>query len=218
MSEENEVLESVTKEAEDTLYPSEETEKPETEEKESTDESTDEGEKEVADSSGNEGDDTKEEKAEEKEEITYKLELKEKSLLDNSVVDSIKDFAKEHNLSNDMAQHILNKQDELISGMVGAEEEARKQELEEWRNTVINDPVIGGDNLKKTVENARAVVKKYGSESFQEILENTGYGDNPEVVKFLSKIGALMDNDTLYQPNAKGAQRSAEEVFYGNNN
>lgn len=215
MSEENQVQESLTKETEDALYSGSE-KQPEgvaTEAKEDTSVS----EEKVAETEAKEDAKVEEAQAEDKE-IEYKLELGKETLLDNSVVEDVTAFAKEHNLSNDVAQKILSKQEETISKFFEAEAKAQEAELSKWRDSVINDNNMGGDNLKKTVEDARRVVERFGSEEFIEILRDTGYGDHPEVVRFLSNLGKIMSDDSLVLPNVKAADRPIEEIFYGKSN
>jgi len=205
-----ETLESVTKETEDALYSKPEEKVEETVETETEEASKDEV-KEVPE---------KQEKSpEKKEEIEYKLELKKETLLDNSFLDDVKSFAKENNLSNEQAQQVLSKQEEAISKYLEKEEARIEKELDEWRDSVVNDPDMGGDKLAKTAENARRVVERFGTDSFINLLKDTGYGDHPEVVRFLSKVGSLMSDDSLILPKAaETRQRSIEEVFYGKQN
>lgn len=153
-----------------------------------------------------------------KEEVEYKLELSKETFLDNSILEDVKAFAKENNLSNEAAQKLLSKQDDIISKFVEAEKNGHDKKVETWREEIISDPVYGGDNLKKMSENAKRVVEKFGSENFKELLRDTGYGDNPEVFKFIAKIGSLMDNDSLVLSGSQGHTKSIEEVFYGKNN
>lgn len=171
-------------------------------------------EEEVAD----QGEKTEEkalEESTEEQEIEYKLALQKETYLDNSNVDSITEFAKEHNLSNDTAQAILNKQDETIANFIQAEDDKQEAELKEWRDLVVNDEKLGGSNLNKTVENARRVVERYGDDQFIEVLKETGYGDHPAVVKFLSNLGGLMADDSLVLPNAQEANPKQDwEYFY----
>jgi len=65
---------------------------------------------------------------------------------------------------------------------------SHEAQLNTWREEIISDPTYGGDNLKKNAENAKRVVDKFGSDNFKELLRETGYGDHPEVFKFIAKL------------------------------
>ncbi len=213
MSNEEVKLESVTKEQEDALYPDKT--KVESEQDETSDKESIEGD-DVTVVDGDEKEDKPAEDDTKDEEITYKLELTKEGFLDNSHVESVTAFAKENNLTNDKAQELLSKQEELISKYVEGEEAKIETEIEGWRQSVIDDKILGGDNLTKTTENARRVVKRFGGEDLIGILQDTGYGNHPAVVGFLSKLGSIMSDDTLVVPNAiEKKDVPAEDLFYG---
>lgn len=153
-----------------------------------------------------------------KDEVNYELKLGENNLLAESFVEKTKEFAKENNLTNEQAQAILDKQNEAVNEYLNAENQKLVEELEGWRKQVIDDPVMGGNNLKATAENARRVVERFGTPEFTEILKTTGYGDHPEVVRFLSTLGSVMADDSLILGKA-GASKEVpvEDLFYGNN-
>jgi len=162
------------------------------------------------------GDDVKE--SEDLEETAqYKLELSENSLMDNSFLEEIESFLVENNISEDVAKGMLNKQEEVLAKWVESKTEAIEAEKDQWRDQVVNDKVMGGDNLKTTVENAKRVVGKYASEDFVNMLRETGYGDNPEFVRFVSAIGAAMSDDTLVSGKEFGGEKRTEDYFYGSN-
>lgn len=63
------------------------------------------------------------------------------------------------------------------------------------------------------------VVERFMSPALREELRITGYGDHPELVRFLAKVGASMAEDTPaagQKPTFK--QRSPEDVLYGTPN
>jgi hypothetical protein len=221
--EQNENVESPTKEYEDALYASEdskssqatdvEADKSEEKPVENEEQKLEENQQET------ESDNKPDDKTENDEASDFKLELNKESLLDNSNVEDVVSFAKENNLTKDQAQQLLSKQEELLVKYAQSELDKYEAQLDAWREEVIKDPVMGGDNLKKTTENARRAVKAFGDDQFINLLNETGYGDNPEVVKFLSKIGALMEDDNLILPSAKAERQNKpmHEYFYGSN-
>lgn len=206
-------LESINKETEDTLYP----DKTSIEAEQVDNPNKDQSEFGEADkvAEDNKGETLADADKESSEEIEYKLELDKESYLDNSHVESVTAFAKENNLSNEKAQAILSKQEETISNYIEAAVAKEDAEIAEWRDSVVKDPVMGGDNLNKTVESARRVVDKFGSEAFTDILRDTGYGDHPEVVRFLSRLGSVMSEDSLIMAGDIGTKDvSVEDLFY----
>lgn len=179
---------------------------------ESTKESSeDTQETEVADSKESQ------EEGESKEE-DLKLSLSENSLLDDKYLEEITSFAKENKLSKEAAQKLLDKQEGFLSKMMEAQEIEFKNQVDAWAKEVINDPQLGGENLSKTQQNAQKVLKRFGSEELNQILRDTGYGNNIHVVKFFATLGSIMSNDSLVIPGTDHAKpKSVEEIFYGNN-
>jgi len=208
-------LDSVTKEYEDALYSKDESSdsveaKPEGEKAES---SEDPGKDEVA-----KDEDAKAKEKSEGEEIQYDLKWEEdSSLLSEKAMENVVAFAKEHKLSNEVAKLMWERENNLVQTLAQGEDARVEKELEEWRNEVINDPQLGGENLGRTVEGARRVVQRFGDEDLTNLLRDTGYGDNPAIVKFLYKISSVMSEDSLVL-GGKGApaDKPLEDYFYKN--
>lgn len=161
-----------------------------------------------------EGDDAQEDTQVEE----YELEASKDSLLKSEDVATIQEFAKEHNLTKDQATSLLQKQEGILNTFVEAQQKQVTDTLEGWRQEVINDPTLGGENLQQTSEDAKRAVTAYGSEKFTDMLRDSGYGDHPEVVKFLSNIGRNMRDDELIMPGNKSAPQPIENLFYGDDN
>ena len=151
-------------------------------------------------------------------ELDYALELKEESLLDNSMLQEVEALAKENNLSKDQANKLLELQEKALSKLVDEQNSQWEKEREEWRETVMNHKELGGDNLPVVAETSRRLIEKYASEDFINILRETGYGDHPEFVSFVYKVGKAMSNDSLIMPKTQQPRKSTEELFYGQEN
>lgn len=156
--------------------------------------------------------------AEESKPDEIKLELPENALLSKEAVDSVVSFAKEHKLPQDVASKILNRENEAVEGYVKAQVEAHEKQVNEWVKEVQTDPELGGEKFKESAELSKRVVERFGSPKLVKELNETGYGNHPELVRLLSKIGRKMGNDTLVNPSAAPASkaRSLEDTFYGN--
>lgn len=189
----------------------------------STEEKTEDKELEEPTGESKKETEPKEEKSEEEKkddsekEEEYSLKLSEETVLGETHLKDIEAFAKENKISGELAQKILAKQEDTISELINSENTRAAQELEDWRSQVVNDEHIGGSKLTETSTNAKKAVSAFGSEGFVEILKATGYGDHPEVVRFLSRIGSLMGNDEFI-PGDGGFQKkekTIEDHFYG---
>ncbi len=154
----------------------------------------------------------------EKAEVVYDLKLEKDSFLGEAEVKEVQDFAKENSLSPEAAQSILASRDKAVANYVNAQNEASETQINDWGEQVKSDTTMGGDNFNTTVANSKRVLDKFASEGFVNILRETGYGNNPDVVKFLSKVGASMDDDSLIMTGQHGEpKKSTADLFYNNN-
>lgn len=53
-----------------------------------------------------------------------------------------------------------------------------------------------GDKFKAQMDMAKSVVSHFGGEDFVKYLDESGYGNDPQLTKFLAKVGAKMMEDT----------------------
>jgi hypothetical protein len=59
----------------------------------------------------------------------------------------------------------------------------------EWIDETKADKEIGGDKLDATLATAKRALDAYGSPQFIEMLNQSGLGNHPEVVRFCAKVG-----------------------------
>lgn len=145
----------------------------------------------------------------------YDLKLPAGSLLDAQALERTATFAKENGLTNKEAQAILERESASIASYVESQREALAEKTKEWVETVKNDKEIGGEGFNKTVEMAKRVVDRYGSDSLKQALNDSGLGNHPELVRFVARIGKAMTEDQLILPGSQPAgKKSPEETFY----
>lgn len=212
-------LESATKEYEDALYLNKDNESPEVDDEKKAEPSEDHND----DGEVTKGEDDKSSEKPEKDDqensddFDYELSVEGESFVKGDSLKEIEAFAKENKLSKDAAMEIVNRQNEAIAEFIEKHESDLDAQIDNWRLEVESDSVLGGENFERTKSSARKAVERFGDEGFIEILNTTGYGNNPSVVRFLANIGELLSEDSLVAP---GKQQQSEkplyEYFYGN--
>lgn len=93
------------------------------------------------------------------------------------------------------------------------ESERTAQTLEQkksWMNEVKNDSEMGGQNFETTKANIKAVMNQYGSKELSSYLNESGLAYNPHFVRFISRIGASLGNDSNFI-NGKGSSQQLGE-------
>lgn len=151
---------------------------------------------------------------------TYTLKLPDGSKLEQGDIDEVSAYAREKGLSNDQAQEVLNQR----HGFYGKFEQRAKDTLTKahqgWRDAVMKDPELGGDKFDETAKLAMLPVEKFMSPKLREMLRETGYGDHPELVRFLRNIGKAMSEDSGLTGAGSGAgagsgSKDPATVLYG---
>ena len=152
---------------------------------------------------------------EEKKDVEYKLSLEEESYLNDAHLEELKSLAKDNALSNEEAQKMVDFHEKTLAEIIDSAEAAEDKVIEDWAEEVRNDPILGGENLARTSENAKRAVEQFGSPELIEILNETGYGNNRFVVQLLSNIGEFMSDDVLELAGKElHKPKTTEDLFY----
>lgn len=86
-----------------------------------------------------------------------------------------------------------------------ASDAAWQKEQSELKAAAQADPEIGGDKWKPSVMAAQKALLKFGSPKLNALLDSSGLGNHPEVIRLLSKMGAGIAEDSLAGAGSNGA-------------
>lgn len=146
----------------------------------------------------------------------YEFTLPEGVTLDTGAVEQFEPILRELNLSNEQAGKLVGKFHELRAAEAKASDEAFVQQVEGWAKQVREDPEIGGQAFEVNVKAAQSAIAAFAPPALRELLDSTGLGNHPDVVRFCMRIGkALSEDKTAGPAGAGGGQRSIEERLYG---
>lgn len=150
----------------------------------------------------------------------YDLKPPEGAVLKPDAIERTAATAKALGLSQEGAQKAL----EFANGEVKAFSDnlvvEHKARVEKWATDSKTDKDIAGekgDQFEANTDLARRAFKKFGGDEFTKLLEETGYGNHPQVVKVFMNIGKAMASDTIETGNQGGSdgKRSAVDILYG---
>lgn len=145
-----------------------------------------------------------------------KLKLPEGSLLDAKAVEDVSAFAKANGLAPEKAQALLERESKLVATKAEEQTSQWNKITSGWIDVAKADKEIGGESFGKNVELAKRVIEKFATAEFKKELVDSGYGNYPELIRFVHRIGKAMSADTWVQAGAvPPPQKSAAEVFYG---
>lgn len=135
---------------------------------------------------------------------------------DSAVVDAFTEVVSGHKISQEAAQDILGKMTQVINErQVGALEALRSG----WRDELAQDKEIGGDKLAESMATARKSFQQFGGDDALKLLDESGLGDHPAIVRMFYKVGKAISEDTFVAAgNSPGQQTNPAKIMYPNMN
>lgn len=145
------------------------------------------------------------------------LDAPEDSLLTDADMKRILSKSKEEGLSKEAAQKQVEMANDVLKDSRERLDQAHRELSEQWIQETKEDKELGGDNFDESLQLANKAIKKFGSEKFIESLNETKFGNNPEVVRIFARIGKAMSPDQLViSDNNIKTEKTFEEQFYPN--
>lgn len=147
----------------------------------------------------------------------YDLKLPENSLLTPEAVEKISLYAKEKGLSQEEAQALVERENSAVSSYAERQKQEYAEHAATWVETIKADKEIGGEQFNKSIEMAKRVVDKYADPEFKRVLNETGLGNHPELVRTFARIGRQMSEASFVKSSThtSGTQKSHAERLYG---
>lgn len=115
------------------------------------------------------------------------LTVEDADLFPNGYLENTREFAKEHDLSVETARALV----ERDRASREADKAAWESEKADWVKRVKADPDLGGDKLPTTIQHAKAALHRYFPPEFATMLDRTGFGNHPDLIRGLARIGSL---------------------------
>lgn len=147
----------------------------------------------------------------------YEFKAAEGAKVDEALAAEVGALAKDLGLSQDAAQKLYDRDAGRSAAMEAA---ARERLLEASRTTWVEslkaDKEIGGEKFAENAEIAKRAVERFGTPALKQILNDTGLGNHPELVRTFVKVGRLIAPDTIHptgQP--AGNKPSVAQRLYG---
>jgi hypothetical protein len=135
----------------------------------------------------------KEQGAPESYEFTTPEGLPEGAELDERILSAYTEAAKDADLSQEKAQGIL---DKLMGAMHQQGVETMEAQRNEWAEQARKDSEFGGKQFDENLSIAKKALDKFGSDALQDLLNGPqGLGNNPEVIRFMVKVGRTISED-----------------------
>lgn len=138
-----------------------------------------------------------EKKAGEKPADDFVIKMPEGVEADESVLKEFKALAKEAGMKPEGAQKFADLYAKAQSTILERAREKNAQQQKEWAEAIKSDKEIGGAKTEETKTVAKSFLARFGSPEVVALLNDTGLGDHPEVVRLLAKAGKAIKEDSV---------------------
>jgi hypothetical protein len=145
----------------------------------------------------------------------YELKLPDGAVLNPKRLDGIAQYAKEHALTSEQAQALVERENSILLEVANEQDQLFKTQVDNWKKEIEQDRELGGERFKENAETAARALREIFGPEIADILDETGYGNNPVLFKGAVKLGRLMANDKFVRSGAHGSEpKSLEERLY----
>lgn len=144
-------------------------------------------------------------------ELDVKFELPEGVELDSAAADEFKAVIRDKSLTD--AQR-YQKLADLAVKREQARFDSHRAQVEKWADEVAKDKELGKPENQAI---AVKVVDNFGTPVLKQMLERSGLGNHPELVRFVLKIGRAMSEDTIVNSRTTSTPgpRDPASILYG---
>jgi hypothetical protein len=149
----------------------------------------------------------------------YEFKAPEGRVFDSEVMASYSQVAKELNLSQESAQRLLDAVGPKMAERQMAMIEATRNG---WADNSKSDREFGGEKLSENLGVAKKALDAFGTAELRTLLNETGLGNHPELIRFMFRAGKAISEDRMVTgaaTQAKAGPRSfadLAEALYSN--
>ncbi len=119
-------------------------------------------------------------------------------------------FAKENNLTQEQAQRGV----DMVAQMKQAEMNQWVEQQKSWVDEAKSDAEYGGEKFDESISVAVKARDSFGTSEFNEMLDSSGLGNHPEMIRFLNRVGKAISEDSVIVGGSSTSNLTREAVLY----
>jgi hypothetical protein len=146
---------------------------------------------------------------------SYAFTAPEGVQFDATVIGAFAEVAKDLNLPQDQAQKVLDKVAPVIAARQSEQLQAARTA---WAEATKTDKEFGGEKLAENLGAANKAMETFGTPEFKQLLDLSGFGDHPEVIRVFHRISKAISEDRFVGGQGGGAKPADARSFYPNSN
>jgi hypothetical protein len=147
---------------------------------------------------------------------TFEFTAPEGKALNPEVSEEFKALAKELGIGKDKAQKVVDLGFKLESAFESKMQSTMQQARQTWLESSKSDKEFGGSAFDQNLGIARSAMKEFGTPELQALLNQSGLGNHPEIIRAFYKAGKKIQEQPLIRGSEASQQRSIEERLYPN--
>lgn len=128
--------------------------------------------------------------------------------LDADALGEFVPFAKELKLNQEQAQRLVDMGSMIASKMQQSSIENWQKQTSEWAEQTKADKEIGGKEFDANIGMALKAIETFGTPELKTLLDESGIGNHPEIVRFAYKIGKAIGEDRSFVSGSAAASQS----------
>jgi len=143
---------------------------------------------------------------------TYEFTAPEGKEYDSAVLEPFSAAAKEANLTQDAAQKLL---DKMAPALAERQQSQVKAVQDGWLEAAKTDKEFGGEKLPENLATAKKAMDSFASPELKTLLNTTGLGNNPEVIRLFVKVGQSLSEDGFVRGSVSPQNtKTTAEILY----
>jgi hypothetical protein len=147
---------------------------------------------------------------------SYNFVAPEGDKFSEDVLSVYSDVAKDLNLTQEAAQSML---DRLAPAVKASQEKQMEVAKAEWREQSMSDKEYGGEKAEANLGVAKKALDAFGSDALRELLDVTGLGNHPEIIRAFYRAGkAISEDGVVVGGGGPSSPQSIAQRMYPNMN
>ena len=142
--------------------------------------------------------------------------FEEGQALDTELADDIKATAKELGLTQSQAQKLADLALKRTESAQSQQAEMLAQARDEWAGQAKADKEFGGDAIEANLATARKALDTFGTPELKALLNESGLGNHPEVIRFFYRSGKAISEDRVIRGGAAGQPTDPAKRLFPN--
>ena len=127
----------------------------------------------------------------------------EGTVVDETIQDAFKAAAKEAGLTQAQAQHLTDMGSLMRTKVMADHQAAQAQVYNDWAEQSRSDKEFGGAKMDENLAIAGKAINAFATPELKALLDSTGIGNHPEMIRAFYRAGKAMSEDNLV-PGGKG--------------